>query len=140
MQRILPTLAGLLLASAATVTMAETAAPEDASVYFISPTDGATVSSPVTVQFGLSGMGVAPAGVERAATGHHHLLIDTDQLPPAGQPIPADDHHRHFGGGQTQTSLDLPPGKHTLQLVVGDHNHVPLSPSVTSERITITVE
>ncbi|OWL90901.1 DUF4399 domain-containing protein [Halopseudomonas aestusnigri] len=140
MQRILPTLAGLLLASAATVTMAETAAPEGASVYFITPTDGATVSSPVTVQFGLDGMGVAPAGVERAATGHHHLLIDTDQLPAAGQPIPADEHHRHFGGGQTQTSLDLPPGKHTLQLVVGDHNHVPLSPSVASERITITVE
>lgn len=140
MQRIFPTLAGLLLASAATLTMAETAAPDGASVYFISPTDGATVSSPVTVQFGLSGMGVAPAGVERAATGHHHLLVDTEQLPAAGQPIPADDHHRHFGGGQTQTTLDLAPGEHTLQLVVGDHHHTPLSPSVTSERITITVE
>lgn len=140
MQRIFPTLAGLLLASAATLTMAETAAPDGASVYFISPTDGATVSSPVTVQFGLSGMGVAPAGVERAATGHHHLLVDAEQLPPAGQPIPADDHHRHFGGGQTQATLELAPGEHTLQLVVGDHHHIPLSPSVTSERITITVE
>ena len=95
MQRILPTLAGLLLASAATVTMAETAAPEDASVYFISPTDGATVSSPVTVQFGLSGMGVAPAGVERAATGHHHLLIDTDQLPPSRSPSPSSNRPTH---------------------------------------------
>lgn len=140
MQRIFPALAGLLLASAATLTMAETAAPDGASVYFISPTDGATVSSPVTVQFGLSGMGVAPAGVERAATGHHHLLVDTEQLPAAGQPIPADDHHRHFGGGQTQATLELAPGEHTLQLVVGDHHHIPLSPSVTSERITITVE
>ncbi|HIQ53930.1 MAG TPA: DUF4399 domain-containing protein, partial [Pseudomonas pachastrellae] len=118
----------------------QTSTPEDAKVFFITPSDGATVSSPVTVQFGLEGMGVAPAGVERPGTGHHHLLIDTDTLPPAGQPIPADDNHVHFGGGQTQTSLDLPPGEHTLQLIVGDHYHIPLSPSVTSEQITITVE
>ncbi len=105
MQRITHTLAGLLLASSASLAFAQTAAPDNAKVFFISPKDGATVSSPVTVQFGLEGMGVAPAGVEREATGHHHLLIDTDTLPPAGQPIPADDHHVHFGGGQTQTSL-----------------------------------
>ena len=140
MQRITHTLAGLLLAGSASLAFAQTAAPEDAKVFFITPRDGATVSSPVTVQFGLEGMGVAPAGVERPGTGHHHLLIDTDTLPPAGQPIPADDNHVHFGGGQTQTSLDLPPGEHTLQLIVGDHYHIPLSPSVTSEQITITVE
>ena len=137
MQRITHTLAGLLLASSASLAFAQTAAPDNAKVFFISPKDGATVSSPVTVQFGLE---VAPAGVEREATGHHHLLIDTDTLPPAGQPIPADDHHVHFGGGQTQTSLELTPGEHTLQLIVGDHHHMPLSPSVTSEQITITVE
>ncbi|MGB3597159.1 MAG: DUF4399 domain-containing protein [Pseudomonas neustonica] len=119
--------------------MAETPA-ETPDVFFISPADGATVTSPVTVQFGLTGMGVAPAGVERPGTGHHHLLIDAKSLPPAGQPIPADEHHKHFGGGQTQVSLELPPGEHTLQLLVGDQNHVPLEPSVVSEKISITVE
>ncbi|ROT98750.1 DUF4399 domain-containing protein [Marinobacter sp. R17] len=116
-----------------------TPAPDDASVYFITPEDGATVSSPVTVRFGLSGMGVAPAGTDKAATGHHHLLIDADSLPPKGQPIPADDHHKHFGGGQTETRLDLSPGQHTLQLLMGDQNHIPFDPPVVSKKITITV-
>lgn len=115
-------------------------APEGARAYIISPSDGATVSSPVTVVFGLQNMGVSPAGVERDATGHHHLLIDVDALPPAGQPIPADDRHRHFGGGQTQVELDLAPGTHTLQLLLGDHLHVPHNPPVASEKITIIVE
>jgi hypothetical protein len=120
--------------------MAATPAPEGAKAYIISPADGDTVSSPVTVVFGLEGMGVAPAGVDRENTGHHHLLINADTVPQAGQPIPADDSHRHFGGGQTQASVELPPGEHTLQLLLGDMNHVPHEPPVTSEKITITVK
>jgi len=107
--------------------------------YFISPQNGAKVSSPFTVRFGLKGMGVAPAGVTNANTGHHHLLIDTD-LPPDNLPIPNDDKHRHFGAGQTEVELTLPPGQHTLQLVLGDANHVPHQPPVHSEKITITVQ
>lgn len=114
-------------------------AAESATAYIIAPEDGATVSNPVTVVFGLKGMGVAPSGVQRAGTGHFHLLIDTG-LPPAGQPIPADDQHLHFGGGQTQTTLELAPGKHTLRVLMGDYAHVPHDPPVASERITITVE
>jgi len=114
-------------------------APESARVYFISPEDGATVTSPVRVVFGLSGMGVAPAGIAREGTGHHHLLIDTDP-PPAGAPIPADDRHVHFGAGQTETELTLAPGEHTLRLLVGDELHVPHDPPVMSEPITIHVQ
>ena len=114
-------------------------APADASLYFISPEAGATVASPVTVRFGLRGMGVAPAGVARDQTGHHHLLIDTP-LPDLDKPVPADDKHLHFGGGQTEVTVDLAPGEHTLQLLLGDLNHVPHDPPVQSERITITVE
>jgi hypothetical protein len=111
----------------------------EASVYIISPADGQTVSSPFLVQFGMSGMGVAPAGVEKEGTGHHHLLINTtyDNF---DENIPADDNHRHFGGGQTEAVIDLPPGQHTLQLLAADHNHVPHNPPVTSSVITITVE
>jgi hypothetical protein len=115
------------------------AAPAGAKVYFIEPKDGATVSGPITVKFGLTGMGVAPAGVEKKATGHHHLLIDTKLADPKA-PIPADDKHRHFGAGQTETQVSLAPGKHTLQLVVGDHQHIPHNPIVASEIITITVK
>lgn len=110
-----------------------------ASAYIISPKDGETVSSPVTVRFGLSGIGVAPAGVEREHTGHHHLLINVQQLPDMDKPIPADDQHRHFGGGQTEVSLELPPGEHKLQLLLGDHFHIPHNPPVLSEPIIIKV-
>ena len=110
-----------------------------ASAYIISPKDGETVSSPVTVRFGLSGIGVAPAGVERGHTGHHHLLINVQQLPDMDKPIPADDQHRHFGGGQTEVSLELPPGEHKLQLLLGDHFHIPHNPPVLSEPIIIKV-
>jgi hypothetical protein len=116
-----------------------TPAPAGAGVYFITPKDGETISGPVTVRFGLRGMGVAPAGVANAATGHHHLIVDAE-LPRADLPIPADDHHRHFGGGQTETSLTLPPGRHTLQLLLGDAAHLPHDPPIASERITITVQ
>ena len=115
-----------------------TPAVEGARVYIISPVEGATVTSPVTVQFGLSGMGVAPAGVDKVGTGHHHLIIDAP-LPPAGLPVPADANHRHFGGGQTEVSIDLSPGTHTLQLLVADHQHVPHDPPLASEIVTITV-
>ena len=118
---------------------ARTPAPAGANVYIISPADGETVSSPVTVKFGLSGMGVAPAGVVKPKTGHHHLLIDTG-LPALDTPIPADANHKHFGGGQTETVIVLPPGKHTLQLIMGDMIHIPHEPPVTSQAITITVK
>lgn len=117
-----------------------TPAPEGAKVYFISPANGETTSNPVLVRFGLSGMGVAPAGTVKEATGHHHLLIDVEQLPDPGMPIPNDDQHRHFGGGQTEVSLQLTPGTHTLQLMLGDASHIPHDPPVISERITITVQ
>ena len=117
-----------------------TAAPENALTYFLSPADGATVSSPFTVRFGLRGMGVAPAGVTTPNTGHHHLLIDVETLPPDNAPIPNDANHRHFGLGQTETQLELPPGRHTLQLVLGDSLHIPHQPPVRSEKITITVQ
>ncbi|WP_428697970.1 DUF4399 domain-containing protein [Stappia sp.] len=116
-----------------------TPAPEGAAVYFITPQDGATVSSPLTVKFGLSGMGVAPAGVEKEMTGHHHLLID-QELEDYDNAIPADDNHRHFGGGQTETTVELAPGTHRLQLILGDHNHIPHQSPVQSQVITITVE
>lgn len=130
----------LLAAMVSAQAPAPVAAPEGAAVYFITPQDGATVSGPVTVKFGLKGMGVAPAGIERANTGHHHLLVDVDELPPTGQPVPADAQHIHFGGGQTETTLELAPGKHTLQLLLGDHLHRPHQPPVLSEKITITVK
>lgn len=117
----------------------KTMAPKGAMVYIIEPADGATVSSPVNVKFGLKGMGVAPAGVEKKNTGHHHLIID-GKLADYTMAIPADDHHKHFGGGQTETTIDLGPGKHTLQLILADHNHVPHDPPIQSEVITITVK
>lgn len=117
-----------------------TPAPEGAQVYFITPADGETISGPVTVRFGLTGMGVAPAGIEKENTGHHHLLINVAELPPLDEPIPADDSHKHFGGGQTEVTVELPAGTHTLQLLVGDLNHIPHEPPVMSERITITVQ
>jgi hypothetical protein len=117
-----------------------TPAPEGARAYIISPKAGEVVTSPVLVQFGLAGMGVAPAGVAKENTGHHHLLIDVNALPSLDVPIPADDQHRHFGGGQTQVELELPPGEHSLQLMLGDHFHVPHNPPVVSEKVIFTVK
>ena len=116
-----------------------TAAPAGAKVYIISPKNGETVKGTFTVLFGLAGMGVAPAGMQMENTGHHHLLIDTDIPASLGLPLPANDNIRHFGKGQTEASITLPPGKHTLQLVLGDHLHVPFLPVVASPKITITV-
>jgi hypothetical protein len=118
---------------------AQTAAPAGALVYLIAPHPGATVKSPVTVIFGLKGMGVAPAGISMENTGHHHLLIDTDMPKDLTQPLPMTDNIKHFGKGQTEVSLDLPPGKHTLQLVFADMLHVPFNPNVASQKITINV-
>ena len=116
-----------------------TPSPADAELYFISPADGATVSNPVTVRFGLKNMGVAPAGIKYDNSGHHHLLVDTE-LPALDFPIINDANHLHFGGGQTEATVELSPGEHTLQLLLGDFAHVPHEPAVMSERITITVE
>lgn len=116
-----------------------TPAPANAKVYFLAPADGATVSSPVKVVFGLSGAGVAPAGTQKDGTGHHHLLIDNPTVD-YSLPLPASDQIKHFGGGQTETLLDLKPGKHTLQLVFADWKHQPFNPSLSSETITITVK
>jgi hypothetical protein len=115
------------------------AAVSGTSLYFINVKNGDTVASPVTLQFGLKGMGVAPAGVEKAATGHHHLLVDVAELD-VNAGIPMSDQHRHFGLGQTEVSIALKPGMHTLQLVLGDQNHIPHHPVVMSERITVTVK
>ncbi len=131
---------GVLLAGLAVAQVARTKAPDGASVYFISPKNGDTVSSPFTVQFGLKGMGVAPAGVTNPATGHHHLLIDVAKMPDMTMPLPATDQIRHFGGGQTEVELKLPAGSHTLQLVLGDYLHTPHDRPVVSEKITITVK
>jgi Domain of unknown function (DUF4399) len=129
------------LAAAQTPAPERTASPAGAEVYIIAPKDGATVSGPVHVQFGLKGMGVAPAGVKFENTGHHHLLIDTDAPADAAAPLPATDKIVHFGKGQTETTLaNLTPGKHTLQLLLADQNHIPHNPPVISKKITITVK
>lgn len=129
--------------SAATAPMSapagRTPSPAGAKVYFIGLADGGHVTSPIVVRFGLVGMGVAPAGVSKANTGHHHLIVDAPQ-PALDAMIPKDEHHMHFGGGQTETVLNLAPGQHTLQLVFADANHVPHDPPVASSRITITVD
>ena len=127
-------------AMAQTPSLPQNRSPAGAKVYFIAPRDGATVGREVVVRFGLAGMGVAPAGVAKEQTGHHHLLVDVTDLPLAGQPIPKDEKHLHFGGGQTETVLHLAPGTHTLQLELGDASHVPFDPPVVSKRITIHVK
>jgi hypothetical protein len=132
--------AALLLAAVPLAAAQErTPSPPGAEVYIISPKDGAKVHNPVLVQFGLKGMGIAPAGVKFDNTGHHHLLIDTDAPADMSAPLPATDKIVHFGKGQTETTLTLAPGKHTLQLLLADASHVPHSPPVISKKITITV-
>jgi len=132
---------GLLpLGAALTATTAvATPSSEGAEVYFISPKDGETVSGPVVVRFGLKGMGIAPANIEMPGTGHHHLILDAP-LPDLTKTIPTDENHLHYGLGQTEVELKLAPGKHTLQLLFGDHLHVPHTPAVFSDQITITVK
>ena len=128
---------GLMLAGSAADAQ-QSSMPENSKVYFLWPSDGQTIKGGFWVRMGLSGAGIAPAGVQKANTGHHHLLVDAD-LPPLDQPILSDKNHLHFGLGQTEARLDLPPGKHTLQLLLGDENHIPHQPPLYSKRITVTV-
>ncbi|MEX0317994.1 MAG: DUF4399 domain-containing protein [Ruegeria sp.] len=146
MRILIASIAACLL-SAPVFAGGETPSNPDAQVYFVNLSDGDTVTSPVTVVFGLNGMGVAPAGTEKENTGHHHLLIDRpalgegeDGADELSYGIPSDDNHLHFGGGQTEVTLELAPGSHTLQLVLGDHGHVPHATPIVSDVITITVE
>ena len=119
--------------------MPRTASPEGARVFFISPADGDTVSNPIAIEFGIEGMSVVAAGVNKNHSGHHHLLVDTG-VPDVGLPIPADANHIHFGDASTATELTLAPGEHTLRLLLGDHLHIPHDPPVVSDPITIMVE
>ena len=123
----------------APATLTRKPAPPGAMAYIIEPADGASVTTPVRVVFGLKGFGVAPAGVDRADAGHHHLLVDTGMPADLGLPIPNDEQHRHFGGGQTEVELTLAPGRHTLQMLVGDHLHIPHEPPIASTVVTIEV-
>ena len=109
-------------------------------LYFIEPKDGATVNGPIKIVFGLSGMGVAPAGIDFPNTGHHHLLVDLENLPDLSKPIPANKNHIHFGKGQTEAILELPKGKRTLQLLMGNYLHIPHKEPVISDKITIFIK
>ena len=129
----------LLTPSGAIAADLVTHAPEDASAYIVEPADGATVPETFTVKFGLSGMDLAPAGVDEPNTGHHHLLIDKDELPELNASLPSTEQIRHFGKAQTETELTLEPGEHTLRLVLGNYLHVPHDNPVISEPIQITV-
>jgi hypothetical protein len=131
--------AALVLGASLAFAQERTPSPAGAEVYIIAPKDGAKVHAPVLVQFGLKGMGIAPAGVKFDNTGHHHLLIDTDPPADLSAPLPATDKIVHFGKGQTETTLNLAPGKHTLQLLLADQSHIPHNPPVLSRKISITV-
>lgn len=111
-----------------------------AKIFIVEPANGATVTSPLTVKFGVEGIALEPAGAVKDGSGHHHLLIDTDPLPPMDQPLPFTDKILHFGQAQTETSVNLTPGTHTLQLIFAGGNHIPHDPPVVSEKITITVQ
>ncbi|HEY8101027.1 MAG TPA: DUF4399 domain-containing protein [Burkholderiaceae bacterium] len=141
MSKIFTAIAILFCLYSTTVFAEATPAPENAYLYIGWPNDGQVLPAgkPFRVWFGLRNMGVAPKGVNFPNTGHHHLLIDTD-LPAPGQEIPSDRNHLHFGAGETETMLELPPGKHTLQLVMGDYRHIPTNPMIYSKKITITVK
>jgi len=131
---------GVCLAAAVALAADRTAAPAGAEVYFIAPQDGAKLHNPVSVRFGLKGMGIAPAGIKFDNTGHHHLLVDMDiSEVNLDAPMPATDKILHFGKGQTETTLTLPPGKHTLQLVFADYLHTSFDPPLHSKKITVTV-
>lgn len=134
------TVVALIVMAGGLIAQAPAPASAQAQAYFIAPKPGETVSSPFVVRFGLKGMGVAPAGVAQANTGHHHLLVDLAKLPDLTKPLPANGNIRHFGGGQTEVELTLAPGTHTLQLVLGDATHTAHAKPVVSEKITITVK
>ena len=131
---------GLLVSLALSLASLSAVAEGGAEAYFIHPSDGDTVTGSIAVVFGLKGMGIAPAGTDRKNTGHHHLLIDLDELPDLSKSLPATDNIKHFGGGQTETTIELSPGTHTLQLLLGNYAHVPHDEPVMSKKITITVK
>jgi len=137
---LMAALAALVLGAGVAAQVAKTKSADGAKVYIISPKNGAKVTSPFTVQFGVKGMGIAPAGVTNANTGHHHLLVDVAEMPDMNAPLPNNEHIRHFGGGQTEADLTLPPGKHTLQLLFADAAHIPHDKPLMSEKITVTVK
>ena len=140
MNRLILTM-GIALIATTALAQERTPPAANAEVYIIAPQNGATVHGPVTVRFGLKGMGIAPAGVKFDITGHHHLLVDTDSSElKLDAPLPATDKILHFGKGQTETTLTLPPGKHTLELVFADYLHMSFNPPLHSKKITITVE
>jgi hypothetical protein len=120
--------------------LARTPSPENAQVYFIWPSDGMVVRHAFWVRMGLRNMGVAPKGTDIAGTGHHHLLIDTDLPENMDQAVPNDRNHLHFGAGETEARIELPPGPHTLQLLLADKDHIPHDPPVYSKKITVTVK
>ncbi|PWK43116.1 DUF4399 domain-containing protein [Pseudomonas sp. B21-040] len=132
-------LAGLLM-GVSVLASAATPAPKGAEVSIVSPEDGATVPQTVVVKFAVENVALAPAGDTTKNTGHHHLLIDVDELPAAGAAIPKDDNHKHFGKAETQAEITLTPGKHTLQLELGDSNHIPFDPPIVSKKITVNVK
>ena len=139
MKKLMLAISGLLAIFTTAVIAGESAAPRDAHLYIGWPNDGEIIKSGTfRVWFGLRNAGVAPAGVKHPNTGHHHLLVNTE-LSPFDQEVPSDKKHLHFGGGQTEGRLELPAGRHTLQLLFGDHEHVPHNPPMFSNRITITV-
>lgn len=138
--RMFAVAAALVLAATVAGAQDRTPSPAGAKVFIVSPKNGATVTSPVTVTFGIKGMTLAPAGSKDPNTGHHHLLIDTDPPADLSLPLPSiPDKVVHFGKAQTETTVTLPPGKHTLQLLLADGNHIPHNPPVISKKITITV-
>ncbi len=146
MRRMLTTLCTLLALAAAAAGIGPAAhgqsphspSPPGARVYFVNLKDGATLPPNATIRFGVEGMRLVPASVDEPNTGHHHLIIDSETTP-LDRELPSDRKHLHFGSGQTEAEIELPPGKHTLQLVFGDANHIPHDPPVVSERITVTV-
>jgi len=142
MMKTFPMMIALMLVSfaAAAADVPLSPSPAGASVFFVEPADGATVPATFTVKFGVKGMTIAPAGTDQPNSGHHHLLIDVAEAPDMKQPLPANEHVVHFGKGQTETQVTLPPGKHTLQLVFANYLHIPHDPPVVSKQITVTVK
>ena len=132
-------LAAVLSLLPAAVCAQGTKAPSDAYLYFVWPQDGTTIKGAFWARFGLRNMGVTQAGSEAPNAGHHHLLIDVNEPLDTNEPIPQDKSHLHFGAGQTEARIELPPGRHTLQLVLGDAKHFPFNPPIVSKKITITV-
>jgi hypothetical protein len=139
-KQLIAIVCGAAMAFGSALGLAREPSPAGAEVYIVAPKDGAKIKGPVTVVFGLKGMGIAPAGIKFDNTGHHHLLLDADAPADLSKPLPADEHNIHFGKGQTETTLTLAPGKHTLQLLLADSLHTPHDPAVISKKITIVVE